>query len=86
MTAQRQCLYVDESMLQEEGYVPSMVTEGEPGYAPLAGNGPFARPWFFGQDIETARRLVDEANAKLGITPEEAHDIVMSSMRASNSR
>ena len=79
----RQCLYVDETMQHEGGYVPSMVTEGEPGHAPLEGNHPLASPWFFGQDIETAKRLVEETNAKLGITPDQAREIVLSSMAAS---
>jgi hypothetical protein len=81
-SGKRQCLYVDESMLQEGGYVPSLVTEGEPGHAPLVGRGRLAQPWYFGRDIEQAKRLVVEANAKLGVTEADATAIVLSSMAA----
>ena len=80
----RIALYVDETMETPEGFIPSLVTENEAGHSPLAGKGAFSAPWYFGHDLITARRLVDEANAKLGLTPIEAIEIVASSMRASN--
>lgn len=78
----RSAFYVDETMKTEHGYVPSLVTEGEPGHAPLVGNGDHASPWYWGQDIETARRVAAEANAQLGLTPQDVLEIVLSSMTA----
>lgn len=79
----RKVFFVDETMLTEHGYVPSMVTEGEPGFTPLSGNGEFAQPWYWGHDIDVAQRLADEANLELGIDRQLALLIIASSMRMS---
>lgn len=76
----RVVLYVDQTMLTERGYRPVMVAEGESGYYEQGDPENLKEPWYFGHDFPTAERLVDEANARLGITPEEARDIVFSSM------
>ena len=78
----RKVFYVDESMLTIDGYIPSMVTEGEYGHTPLSGNGEHAQPWYWSHDIAIARRLADEANAGLGISRAEALLIIVSSMNA----
>jgi hypothetical protein len=84
-TRKRIAFYVDETMKTEQGYIPSVVTEGEPGHSPLVGNGEFASPWYWGKDIETAKRLAADANAKLGLGPQEVLEIILSSTSASRS-
>lgn len=81
--APRVCLYVDATMETAHGFVPSLVTEGEPGHAPMTGNGSHAAPWYFGTTLADAERNVAAANANLGISEVDALEIVMSSMAAS---
>lgn len=83
MSTPRTCFYVDESMHTPNGYVPAIVTEGEPGYQPLIGRDESAEPWYWGNDINTARRLCEEANHQQGISADAAREIVRSSMAAS---
>lgn len=81
---QRRCFYVPRGAFEEgKGYVPSMVVENEPGHTPMRGDGPGSSPWYWGMTYEEACKAAEEANAKLGITPEDAIDIVSSSMAAS---
>ncbi|MFG3710959.1 hypothetical protein [Micromonospora sp. NPDC047730] len=75
----RVILFVDESMLTEHGYEPVFVAEGETGCY-RQGRENHQQPWYFGHDFKVAKRLVDEANERLGVSPEEAHHIVMASM------
>lgn len=84
-TAQpRRCFYVCEAWRTEGGgYIPALVTEDEPGYQPLTGAGDGARPWVWGQDLETAKAVCAQANTDMGVTPEQALHIVASSFRAS---
>ena len=82
MTERRQVFYVDESMKTENGYVPALVTEDEAGFNLMLGKDEHARPWFWGQDLDTARRLCTEANAQRGISEVEAKKIVKSSIAA----
>ena len=82
-TKPRLVLYVDETMQTPNGYIPSAVEEGIAGHSPMMGRGEFAEPWYFGPTIEEAKKQVDEFNAKLGIDPNTARDIVLSSMTAS---
>jgi hypothetical protein len=78
----RQCFYVPVDQFDENGYIPSLVTENEPGHAPLRGNGPFAEPWYWGKTYEQAKRACDEENERtFGLTPTQATRIVASSMR-----
>jgi hypothetical protein len=46
LPAPRRCLYVFETSLTEHGYIPSMITEGEPGHSPMKGNGEHSQPWY----------------------------------------
>jgi hypothetical protein len=78
----RICVYVAPDMHAEQGYVPAIVTEGEPGYTPLTGNGPFAQPWYWGHDLTQAQQLAAQANARLGLSPEQVRSIIASSMAA----
>lgn len=79
----RYCFYVDESMNTPNGYIPSMVTEDEPGHAPMIGNGELSQPWYWGTDIDTARRIARESNHKLGLTDDDVEEIMQSSITAS---
>lgn len=76
----RVVLHVDQTMLTEHGYRPVMVVEGEDGYHQQGNPDKLQEPWYFGHDYLIARRLVNEANERLGLTPKEALDIVLDSM------
>src|SRR5262245_6151884 len=79
----RQCFAVFESQRNERGFIPSLVTENEPGHSPLIGRGELSEPWYWGQTIEEARKVCDRANLERGITPTAAAEIVASSIAAS---
>jgi hypothetical protein len=80
----RICIYVDATMVDPDsrGFIPAVVTENEPGYAPLTGQGDFAQPWVWGPTIEDALRQAAAYNIRLGLKPRDVIDIVMSSMAA----
>lgn len=81
MGSKRWCWWVNETQDATDGFIPSIVTESEPGHTPMAGNPEtHTAPYIWGATIEEARRTVDRANADLGITPDEARKIVTSSM------
>jgi hypothetical protein len=83
MTASpRTCFYIPPDQHDENGWIPSVVTEGEPGHAPLKGNGPCAQPWYWGKTLAEAEATADRENARLGLTRDEVLDIVLSSLRA----
>jgi hypothetical protein len=81
-TKPRQCFYIPVEQFDENGYIPSLVTEGQPGHAPLTGNGPGASPWYWGKTYAEAQRVCAGQNAKRGISPKDAAEIVFSSMAA----
>lgn len=76
----RFCLYVDETMHTPNGYVPVAVTEGEAGFSPMTGNGAFAQPWYWGHDIEKAKAIAADSNAKMGLSEKDVSDILASSI------
>lgn len=69
---QRQCLWMDRTHDTEHGWRPNIVTEHERGFTPCQ--------WYLGQDYDTAMRAVDTINHRLGLTAEDARDIIISSM------
>jgi hypothetical protein len=85
--SKRYCFYVDETMNPDgKGFIPALVTEGEPGYTPM---GDYRSdgirkplPWRWGDTIEVARATVIRENDSLGISESDAHEIVLSSMVA----
>lgn len=81
----RQCFYQPIEQYDENGWIPSLVTEGEPGHTPLTGSGTAAAPWYWGKTYEEARARCQEENGKLGINPADAAKIVLSSMAAGSS-
>jgi hypothetical protein len=86
MTAPRTCFYIPAGQFDENGYIPSLVIEGEPGHAPLTGNGPGSSPWYWGKTYEEAQATAEKANAEKGISPDDAIAIVCSSMAAARAR
>jgi hypothetical protein len=62
-----------------------MVEEGVAGHGPMTGRGEGSAPWIWGQTLDEAREVCDRFNQeRLGISPDEASDIVLSSMGAQN--
>jgi len=55
------------------GYQVGIAVEGERGYN--------VTDWYWGHDYKVACQLADERNTKLGLTIEQAQDIVISTMR-----
>lgn len=82
MSRPRRAFYVDETMWTPNGYVPALVTEGEPGYGLMLGNGEFAAPWYWGTDIAVAKEVARKANADLGLSETDVADILTSSITA----
>jgi hypothetical protein len=82
----RQCFYIPEGQFDENGYIPSLVTEDTPGHAPLTGKGRCARPWYWGRTLEEAQATAARENVRVfGLSPEQALEILISSMRAGGS-
>lgn len=82
-TQPRQCFWIDPLQHGRDGWIPSLVTEGEPGHAPLTGRGAHASPWYWGRTYEEACATCNRQNARtFKLTPQEANWIVLSSMAA----
>ena len=80
----RRCYWISGRDLSAGQYVPGLVTEFEPGYGLMSGNGRFASPWRWGTTMAQARAVCDQANREtFGLEPADAADIVLSSMIAS---
>jgi hypothetical protein len=79
---QRQCFYVPVDQFDDNGYIPSLVTEGEAGHAPLKGNGRFSAPYYWGKTHEQAKEVARKANEDLGLSERDVTDIIASSIRA----
>lgn len=76
----RQCFFIPEGQRDEYGYIPSLVTENEPGHSPMTGD-ESQTPWYWGKTRERAERVCDRINKqRFGITPKTATRIVVSSM------
>ena len=78
----RQCYVVLETQRDQHGYIPSLVTEGQPGHAPLTGQGEFATPWYWGDSFEEAEAVCAAMNTRRGIDAKAANEIKLSSMFA----
>lgn len=77
------CFYIDPlSFVEGHGYIPSVVKKGVAGHALLAGNGTGSSPYYWGMTYETACAVAEKANSDMGVTPEDALDIRISSMQA----
>lgn len=84
----RQCFVIlNDQFHPERGYVPSLVTENQPGHAPLVGRDELARPWFWGRTLEEAEATCERVNREtFGLEPDETLQIVISSIAAQNRR
>jgi hypothetical protein len=82
MTQPRRCFIVLLEQRNERGFIPSVVTEGEPGHSPMIGNGEFSQPWYWGTEFDQALEVCAAANADLGLSPEDVDEITNSSIAA----
>ena len=84
MKTKRWCYWINETQDPNEhgGYVPSVVTENEPGHQPLLGSGEGAAPWVWGKTLAEAKATCKAANEKRGFSDEDCWNIVASSMSA----
>jgi hypothetical protein len=79
----RKCYVILESHKDENGYIPCLVTENEPGYYPMTGN-ENQTPWYWGKTKSRAIEVCARYNETyFGITQDTADRIVVSSMKAS---
>ena len=79
----RTCYAILAGQRDEQGYIPSLVTEGEAGHAPLAGRGTAAQPWHWGRTYDEAKETCARMNQQdFGLTEREAAEIMLSSMAA----
>jgi hypothetical protein len=78
----RQCFWIPAEPYDERGWVPSLVTESELGHQPLTGKGAQAQPWFWGRTYAEAQATAKRENAgTFGLSPQQASEIVISSIR-----
>jgi hypothetical protein len=74
MTEKRMAMFVMESQRDEQGELRALIAvEGESGY--------YKTDWFWGKNLDNAERIAKERNEKMGISEDEAHKIVLSTMR-----
>lgn len=73
----RWCYWVSIAWTDAFGeYTPRIVFEDVPGL--------FITDYAWGRNLAKAQKIAEDFNSKRGITPQDAMDIVSSSMRASN--
>lgn len=76
----RQCFVILATQRDEYGYIPSLVTENEPGHSPMTG-GPDQEPWRWGKTLDKAESVCAKVNLdRYGLTEHAADNIVCSSM------
>ena len=80
--AKRYCFWIPASPHDESGYVPAMITEGQPGYKLMLGSGESAAPWYWGGTRQEALAVAAEANIRLGLSDRDVADIIASSLAA----
>ncbi len=91
-SGRKYCYYIPtEGYVEERGWRPSIVFEGESGHFPngdwpYEGKGGQKAPWFWGHDYNAAVKIAAQMNERMGIGPEEALRIVTSSMAVSGER
>ena len=78
----RYCYHLTPAMLTKGGYLPHILVEGSPGAVPPNEQAATGQPSWWGHDWPTARRRVAQANARLGLTPADTRDIVLSAIAA----
>ena len=86
-TEPRWCYFIPVGQNPEKhgGYVPAFGEEDKPGHAMMTGRGVGSAPWIWGQTLEEAEQTCNSFNQeRLGISPDEASNIVLSTMAAQN--
>jgi hypothetical protein len=59
------CVFIMETVKADDGqYIPCIAQRGVEGFC--------RSDWKWGTDLATAKRLAEEYNARLGLTPKEA--------------
>jgi hypothetical protein len=78
----RQCYWIEQTQSDPHGFIPSVVTENEPGHTPLRGDpATLQAPWYWGKTLDEAEATCDRMNReRFGLSPREANEIVLSSM------
>lgn len=82
MAERRMCFYVPVDQFDENGFIPSLVTEGEPGHSPLRGSGVGSSSWYWGKTYDEAKAAAQRQNERLGLSESDVAEIVASSMFA----
>jgi hypothetical protein len=90
LATRRWCYFIPaEGFVDGHGYRVSIVFEHESGHYPtgddawIAGDHAARKPWFWGTNLDEARRACAEINReRLGLSPKDAALIVASSMGA----
>lgn len=80
----RQCYWVDNDSFDEDknAYIPSLVTEDEPGHRLFSG-GLDETPYYWGKTLDEARAVCAQVNKDLfGLSEEDTREIIRSSMKA----
>lgn len=86
-TTPRTCFYIPpDAFVEGKGFIPSIVTENEPGHAPLVGSGDLAQPWYWGLTYEEANAFAAGENERRGLTADDVTEIIASSMFPSADR
>ncbi|WP_394621244.1 hypothetical protein JNUCC0626_19765 [Lentzea sp. JNUCC 0626] len=83
-----QCWVILEQYRTEvDGYVPALITVGNPDPEVASGQGDSSRPWVWGQNPAQAQEVCDKANADdYGLTHVQARDIVAAFLEADPDR
>lgn len=79
MSDKRTAFFIPSEQFDENGYIPSIVVEDEPGHTPLRG-GPNGTPWYWGRTYNEAAAVCRKANADKGLSQEDVSTIIGSSM------
>lgn len=84
MDTPRQCYIVLPDQHDEKGYIPSLVTEGQPGHQPLAGDkAKLQAAWYWGTSFDNAQKYCARRNVDdFHLTEHDITTIVASSMGA----
>ncbi len=78
----RTCYYIPPNQCDDEGFIPSLVTENEPAHVPFMGNGACASPWHWGHTYEQARDHAAKMNWEdFGLNQDEVAAIMISAIR-----
>lgn len=78
--SKRQVYFINPEHRAEGGYIPCLVTEGEPGYKLMSGREPTQAPWVWGPDYETAVATAEKQNERRGFDKAAALKIVAENM------